>query len=88
LQEKKGVTYCELAVIVHNAIIEIHHRSLILIISGEAAGLEVGVVEEPGEDAGGGPVLGESNWDEEKDGQSCEEVGDLHLVDVEWCLAV
>jgi hypothetical protein len=65
--QKKGAPYCELPIIVRNAVIEVHYRSFIIVIPGEATGLEVGVIEEPGEDAGGGPVLGESGRGEEKD---------------------
>jgi hypothetical protein len=46
---------------------------LIFLIHGEAAGLEVSVVDEPGKDAGGCPVLGESGRDEEKNEQSGDE---------------
>jgi hypothetical protein len=55
---------------------------LIFLIHGEAAGLEVGVVDEPGKDAGGGLVLGERDRVEEKNEQRDDEVDNLHLVGV------
>ena len=61
---------------------------MIFLIHGEAAGLEVGVVDEPGKDAGGGLVLGERDRVEEKNEQRDDEVDNLHLVGVDWCFAV